>query len=129
VRIEGILQVGLRLTDPDASIVFYRDVLGLKFMARFDPPGLIFFDAGGVRLLLERNGAPGILYYRVPAIETAVTELRAKGITIDSPPHMIHRDEAGTFGLAGTEDWMAFCKDPSGNTLGLVERRPPGGSR
>jgi hypothetical protein len=34
-----------------------------------------------------------------------------------------YRDDDGTFGPAGTEDWMAFCKDPSGNTIGLVERR------
>jgi methylmalonyl-CoA/ethylmalonyl-CoA epimerase len=125
MQVAGIVQVGLRATDPDASVAFYRNVLGLKRVARFDPPGLSFFDAGGVRLLLERNGAPGILYYRVPAIEAAVAELRAKGVTIDSPPHMIHRDDDGTFGAAGTEEWMAFCKDPSGNTIGLVERRAP----
>ena len=39
MRIDGILQVGLRATDPEASVVFYRDVLGLKLIARFDPPG------------------------------------------------------------------------------------------
>jgi methylmalonyl-CoA/ethylmalonyl-CoA epimerase len=55
-------------------VAFYRDVLGLTLVARFDPPGLSFFDAGGVRLLVERNGAPRILYYRVPAIEAAVAE-------------------------------------------------------
>jgi methylmalonyl-CoA/ethylmalonyl-CoA epimerase len=124
MRVQGILQVGLRATDPEASVTFYRDVLGLKLVARFDPPGLTFFEAGGVRLLLERNGAPGILYYQIPAIEAAVAELRRKGVTIDSPPHMIHRDDAGTFGAPGTEEWMAFCRDPSGNTIGLVERRP-----
>ena len=123
MQIRGIMQVGLRATDPEASVAFYRDVLGLKLVARFDPPGLSFFEVGGVRLLLERNGAPGILYYQVPAIEAAVAELRAKGVTIDSPPHMIYRDDKGMFGAPGTEDWMAFCKDPSGNTIGLVERR------
>jgi methylmalonyl-CoA/ethylmalonyl-CoA epimerase len=129
MQIQRIMQVALRATDPDASVAFYRDVLGLKLVARFDPPGLSFFDAGGVRLLLERNGAPGILYYQVPAIDAAVAELRAKGITIDSAPHMIHRDDKGTFGPTGTEDWMAFCKDPSGNTIGLVERRAPAARR
>jgi len=123
MQIQGVLQVGLRATDPQASVAFYRDVLGLKLTARFDPPGLSFFDVGGVRLLLERDGAHGIVYYRVLSIEAAVAELRAKGVTIDSAPHMIHRDDNGTFGPPGTEDWMAFCKDPSGNTIGLVERR------
>ena len=125
MQAQKIMQVGLRATDPEASVAFYRDVLGLKLIARFDPPGLSFFDIGGVRLLLERNGAPGILYYQVPAIEAAVAELRAKGVTIDSPPHVIHRDDDGTFGPAGIEEWMAFCKDPSGNIVGLVERRAP----
>ena len=36
---------------------------------------------------------------------------------------MIHRDDAGRFGKKGTEEWMAFFKDPSGNILALVSRK------
>jgi hypothetical protein len=36
---------------------------------------------------------------------------------------MVHRDDTGTFGKKGNEEWMAFFKDPSGNLLGLVEKR------
>ena len=33
------------------------------------------------------------------------------------------RDDEGTFGPRGTEEWMAFFRDSEGNLLGLVERR------
>jgi hypothetical protein len=36
---------------------------------------------------------------------------------------MIFRDEAGTFGGAGEEEWMAFFQDPSENTLALAARK------
>ena len=36
---------------------------------------------------------------------------------------MIFKDDDGTFGPAGTEEWMAFFKDSEGNLVGLVERR------
>ncbi|TIV62877.1 MAG: glyoxalase, partial [Mesorhizobium sp.] len=29
------------------------------------------------------------------------------------------------FGPAGESEWMAFLKDPAGNTIGLVERLAP----
>jgi catechol 2,3-dioxygenase-like lactoylglutathione lyase family enzyme len=51
-----LYQVGQRATDLDRAVAFYQDVLGLTFMAKFDPPGLAFFDLGNTRLLLE-NGA------------------------------------------------------------------------
>jgi len=37
--------------DMDASVAFYRDVLGLRFLFEA-PPQLAFFDCGGVRLML-----------------------------------------------------------------------------
>src|SRR4051812_3063524 len=45
-------QIALKATDLEASIVFYRDLLGLPFIARFEPPGLAFFDLDGTRLML-----------------------------------------------------------------------------
>ena len=46
-------------------------------------------------------------------------------MTLTSEPHMIFRDDAGQFGDAGVEEWMAFCQDTEGNTVGFVERRAP----
>jgi catechol 2,3-dioxygenase-like lactoylglutathione lyase family enzyme len=124
VGITGLRQVAVHAADLDATVAFYRDVLGLRFVAKFDPPGLAFFDVGGVRVLFEHSAPPGILYYRVEDIEAATATLRRLGVAIDEGPVAVHRDEDGTFGPAGETEWMVFCKDPSGNTLALASRRP-----
>jgi methylmalonyl-CoA/ethylmalonyl-CoA epimerase len=123
--IRSLHQVAQRSTDLDRSIAFYRDVLGLRFIARFDPPGLAFFDLGTTRLLLEHGASSATLYLGVPDIDAAYESLLARDVTFDGPPHLIHRDEAGQFGDAGDEEWMAFFRDPDDNVLGLVERRRP----
>lgn len=121
--IEKLHQVALQATNLDAAINFYRDVLGLKFITRYDPPGLAFFDMGGFRLLLSATASGATLYFRVVDIDDAVKSLRKRGVTFLHPPALIHRDETGDFGKKGVEEWMAFFKDPSGNILALTERR------
>ena len=117
-------QVGLRVADLGAAEAFYRDVLGARFVARFDPPGLLFFDFDGVRVLFEKGDASGgVLYLWCEDIDAAVADLQAKGVAIESGPHAIHKDDAGAFGPAGETEWMAFFKDPSGNTVALATRR------
>ena len=127
MRLSRLHQVALGAPDLDASIAFYRDVLGAAFIARFDPPGLAFFDFEGVRVLLERNASNGTLYFYVEDIDAATAELSGRGVSIESWPVMIHRDEDGTFGPAGAEEWMAFFKDPAGNTLALATRKASSG--
>jgi methylmalonyl-CoA/ethylmalonyl-CoA epimerase len=105
-------------------VAFYRDVLGARFIARFDQHGLVFFDFAGTRLLLERGGERAVLYFWVDDLEAAAATLRERGVTFDSDPHRIHRDETGQFGAPGNEEWMAFFKDPAGNTLALATRKP-----
>ena len=124
--IDGLHQVALAADDLDASVAFYRDVLGLPFVARFDPPGLAFFDLGGTRLLLEGGGGTSVLYLTVGDINEAHDALVARGVEFEQPPHLIHRDDAGQFGPAGDEEWMAFFRDPAGNTLAIAQRRRPG---
>lgn len=122
--IDRLQQVALTATNLDASVGFYRDVLGLKFITRFDPPGLAFFSlGGGVRLLLSATASHASLYFQVGNVEAAVRELRDRGVHFLQPPHMIQRDAAGDFGKKGAEEWMAFFNDPAGNLLALVERR------
>ena len=55
LTIEGLYQVALTTTDINRSCEFYRDTLGLKQIAVFDPPGLAFFDLDGVRLSLMQK--------------------------------------------------------------------------
>ncbi|MDA0791863.1 MAG: VOC family protein [Proteobacteria bacterium] len=123
MKLNRIRQVALAASDFDESLRFYRDVLGARFIAKFDPPGLAFFDFDGVRLMLERSAAPATLYYWVDDIDAAVAELTARGVVFDQPPHLIFEDGEGTFGPPGEGEWMAFFKDPSGNTVGLATRR------
>jgi methylmalonyl-CoA/ethylmalonyl-CoA epimerase len=120
-----LAQVALRATDLDRAIAFYRDVLEVPFVARFDPPGLAFFDLGGTRLLLEGAAPPSLLYWRVDHIEPACEALRAKGVTIVEEPRLIFRDEAGQFGAPGTEVWMASFRDSEDNLVVLDEDRAP----
>ena len=117
-------QISMHVADLDATEMFYRDVLGARFVARFDPPGLLFFDLGGVRVLFESGEAKGnsILYLWTDDIEARVAELKSKGVRFVHPPGPVHKDEDGTFGPAGETEWMAFFEDPDGNTVALVTR-------
>lgn len=123
-------QIARTVTDLDRSVSFYRDTLGLSLVATFEPPGLAFFDLGGTRLLLERGAEaePGSAtgYLRVDAIDARHAELERSGVAFDQPPHLIHIDTEGRFGAPGTQEWMAFFRDPDDHIWALVESRAPG---
>jgi methylmalonyl-CoA/ethylmalonyl-CoA epimerase len=122
--LDKLAQVALTATNLDLAIEFYRDILGLKFLARLDPPGVAFFGlGGGARLMLSSAASQAHLYFAVESLETAMRELKARGISFLQPPTRFQRDEAGNFGRKGTEEWITLFRDPSGNILGLVERR------
>lgn len=119
--IDRLHQIAIFAENIETSVRFYRDKLGANFIAKFDPPGLAFFDLGGTRLMLERNAPKGTLYFRVDDIYATYESLKTKGVEFIDEPHLIHRDEEGLFGSAG-EEWMAFFNDPSGNLLAIAER-------
>ena len=121
-----IYQIAMHAANLDVAEAFYRDVVGAEFIARFDPPGLLFFDFDGVRVLFESGGeAKGnsILYLWTDDIDGRFAELQAKGVRFSHPPQAVHKDEDGTFGPPGETEWMAFFEDPEGNTVALVTRR------
>jgi methylmalonyl-CoA/ethylmalonyl-CoA epimerase len=117
-------QVAQRATDLDRAAEFYQRLLGAAPIATFDPPGLVFFDLGGTRLLVDRNAPSGLIYLRVDDVRDAVERLRADGVTIESEPHVIFSDEQGLFGTAGQDEWMAFIRDSEDNMVGLASRHP-----
>jgi catechol 2,3-dioxygenase-like lactoylglutathione lyase family enzyme len=122
--IDRLHQVAVTAKHLDESVAFYRDVVGLKFIARFDPPGLAFFNlGGGARLMLSATASEATLYFLVDNLKAAYAEFQKRGVHFLQPPAMIHRDEAGQFGKKGNEEWMAFFRDPSNNMLALVQRR------
>ena len=121
-----MVQVAQHVDDLGRASAFYADLLGGGPAATYDPPGLVFFDVDGVRLLLE-EGAPSALHYlSVEDLDATVERLRGQGVVVESEPHPIFTHDDDTLGPAGTEEWMAFVRDSEGNLLGLVEHRQRG---
>ncbi|HEY5552496.1 MAG TPA: VOC family protein [Opitutaceae bacterium] len=113
-------QIAVQVQDLDRAVAFYRDRLGMRFLFQA-PPGLAFFDAGGVRLMLSRpeGEARGtsVLYFKVEDIDSAAASLKDRGVTITDEPHVIAKMD--TYDL-----WMAFFRDSEGNMLGLMSEVP-----
>jgi len=130
VTLERIGQIALNVQDIERAVRFYRDVLGLILLFRA-PPGLAFFDCGGVRLMLSQtegesdaSGAEtsgtntpradtSVLYYVVGDIAAAHTELSARGATLVGVPHLVAK-------LPDHDLWLAFFHDSEGNLMALM---------
>lgn len=110
------------MDDPDRAVTFYRDVVGPDLIARFDPPGLAFFDLGTSRLLLEAGAPSAILSLGVADVAEMTEQLRSAGWVIESEPHVIHHDIDGQFGPAGEVEELAFFRDSEGNLVGIAGR-------
>jgi methylmalonyl-CoA/ethylmalonyl-CoA epimerase len=52
MQLGAIGQIATAVKDLSRAVGFYRDTLGLTFLFQV-PPGLAFFDCGGVRLMIE----------------------------------------------------------------------------
>jgi methylmalonyl-CoA/ethylmalonyl-CoA epimerase len=119
-----LVQIAQRADDLERATAFYTMLLDSPPVATYDPPGLVFFDLGGVRLLIER-GAPGAtIYLRVDDIAATLARVLEAGAEVVSRPHVIFAHADDTLGPIGTEEWHAFIRDSEGNLVGLVEQRP-----
>ena len=119
-----LVQIAQRAEDLERASAFYADLLGAAPTAGFDPPGLVFFDLDGVRLLLDRVAPSAIHYLAVDDLGATVERLRAAGVAVEGEPHVIFGHDDDTLGPAGTDEWQAFVRDSEGNLVGLVEQRP-----
>ncbi|TFC20101.1 methylmalonyl-CoA epimerase [Cryobacterium algoritolerans] len=119
-----ILQVAQHADDLDRASAFYELLLGGPPAARFDPPGLLFFNVGRSRLLLERAAASALVYLQVDDVAAAVERLRGLQVEIVDPPHIIFSHTDDSLGPAGTDEWLAFIRDSEGNTVGLISHEP-----
>lgn len=122
-----LVQVAQYAENLDRAADFYRDLLGADPVATYDPPGLVFFDVDGVRLLLDRGAPSALLYFLVSDIHGTVERMRTRDVPVESEPHVIFRHADATLGPAGTDEWHAFVRDRDGNLVGLVEQRPASG--
>ncbi len=121
--VNGLRQVAQHVDDLDRAVAFYRDVLQLELIARFDPPGIAFFRLGSTRLLLEAGAPSALLYLAVDGVAETTERLRAAGVTIESEPHVIFVDTDGQFGPDGEAEEMSFFRDSEGNLVALSARR------
>jgi methylmalonyl-CoA/ethylmalonyl-CoA epimerase len=114
-----LVQIAQRADDLDRAADFYTVLLETPPTARFDPPGLLFFDLDGVRLLLDRNAPSSLIYLHVDNVHETLERL--EGLTeVVSPPHVIFTHEDSTLGPEGHEEWQAFIRDSEGNMVGLI---------
>ncbi len=118
-----IVQIAQRADDLARAAEFYTLLLGSPPAATFEPPGLLFFDLDGVRLLLERSAPSATVYLAVDDVDATVGRLRDAGVPVVAEPHPIFGHEDDTLGPAGTDEWQAFVNDSEGNLVGLVEQR------
>src|SRR5579863_10263190 len=118
IGIARLGQIQIRAHDVERAAAFYENVLGLKLLFKA-PPGLAFFDCGGVRLMLDHpekqefDHASSILYFAVPDIQAAHAKLKASGVKFEDEPHMIAR-------MPDHDLWMTFFNDSEGNMLALM---------
>lgn len=111
-------QIQIRTHDVERAAEFYEKILGLKLLFKA-PPGLAFFDCGGVRLILDRPEKPefdhasSILYFSVNDINASHADMKAKGVRFEDEPHMIAK-------LPDHDLWMTFFRDTEDNVLALM---------
>jgi methylmalonyl-CoA/ethylmalonyl-CoA epimerase len=118
IGITRIGQIAVNVKDADRGAAFYQDKLGLKLLFKA-PPGLAFFDCGGVRLMLSLAEKPefdhpsSVLYFAVPDIQTAYGKLKDSDVHFEDEPHLIAR-------MPAHDLWMTFFRDSEGNLLALM---------
>jgi catechol 2,3-dioxygenase-like lactoylglutathione lyase family enzyme len=121
LQLTAVGQISRTVSDIAAAETWYGGVLGLPHLYTFGK--MAFFDCGGTRLYLTAEGgaaAPeSILYLRVADIRAAYEQLQARGVEFTGAPHLVHRHQDGT------EEWMAFFKDPDGRMLAIMSQAKP----
>ena len=117
------LHTMVRITDPDESLAFFCDALGLTLLKRYDNEAgrfsLLFLAAPGdeeAQVELTYNWDPeplaggrnfGHLAYAVENIYESCERLQAHGVIINRPPR---------------DGRMAFVRSPDGISIELLQR-------
>jgi methylmalonyl-CoA/ethylmalonyl-CoA epimerase len=118
IGITGLGQIAINAKDVERATAFYQDVLGLKLLFKV-PPGLAFFECGGVRLMLDHAEKPefdhlsSVLYFAVPDIQSAYAKLKESAVSFEDEPHMLAK-------MPTHDLWMTFFRDSEGNLLALM---------
>ena len=122
IGIERIGQIAIGVTDIKKSVDFYRNTLDLELLFEA-PPGLAFFNCGGVRLMLtivqgeERDHRTSVIYYKVSDIQSATAKLKDRGVSFVHEPQL-------TAKMEDHELWIGFLRDPDENLVGIMAEIP-----
>lgn len=114
-------QIAIVVGDVATATVFYRDILGLKFLFGAGP-NLAFLAAGGVRIMLttpQGHGEVGknsVLYFKVTDVVATHAAIVARGAKNERAPQL-------TAKMPDHELWIGFVRDPDGNLVGLMEEK------
>ena len=119
MKIEGFMHAKLDVTDMERSERFYRDVLGLKEIVRYQIPN------NGVILQLSPTGeSPGVeLWYEEPVEPVPQTKLHIAFAVDDTCAWVAYLRELGVtiaqepFGVG--HEVIAFIRDPDGYLIEL----------
>jgi catechol 2,3-dioxygenase-like lactoylglutathione lyase family enzyme len=112
-----LMQVGLTVRDLDRARAYYRDLLGLPLL--FEVGGMMFFQLGGMRLMIGREHIAGqpiggsLLYFDAPDFDALGRALEAKGVVFVGPAQVVQRTETHELKL------REFL-DPDGNALAIM---------
>jgi len=113
-------QISRNVGDIKRAEEWYGKTLGLPHLYTFGK--LAFFDCGGTRLYLqetEGTSTESVIYLRVEDIQSAYSQLQARGVEFIGAPHMLHKH------ADGTEQWLAFFKDPDSRPLAIMSQSTP----
>jgi len=121
IALDKIGQIAILVKDVARATDFYRDKLAMKYL--FAAGNLAFFDCGGIRIMLDKpekvEAGTSIIYFKVPDINEAHEQMKARGVEFVDKPHLIAK-------LPDHGLWMTFFRDSEGNLLGMMsEVRPP----
>ncbi|WEG09561.1 methylmalonyl-CoA epimerase [Microbacterium horticulturae] len=114
-----LVQVAQHADDLERAATFYSALLRRQPAAMFDPPGLLFFDLDGVRLLLDRNAPSALIYLHVDNVHETLERIDSLAEVV-SRPTVVFTHETDLLGPAGHDEWQAFIRDTEDNTVGLV---------
>jgi methylmalonyl-CoA/ethylmalonyl-CoA epimerase len=118
IGITRLGQIQVRAHDVERAAAFYQNVLGLRLLFKA-PPGLAFFDCGGVRLMIDKPEKPefdhasSIPYFVVPDIQAAHARMKRGGARFEDEPHMIAK-------MPDHDLWMTFFRDSEDNLMALM---------
>ncbi len=112
-----LVQIALTTRDLDRARIFYRDTLGLPLLFEA-PPGMLFFQLDGLRLMIGKEETPGpiggsVVYFDAPDIDALGAALEAKGVTFLGRAETVQR-------TATHELKLRAFRDPDGNALALM---------